>query len=346
MTTSQTNPEPVEQLLTDALQRLDPGPAPARLRQRVLEVSAISPAGGRTGWGLRQGIEAVLGVAAAVLLAVIGFTVFNGLSVAQNVAGPVPSAGQSAAPSPSIIPFDQLTLVGPGMLAPTSSEGPGIAVFAVIVVLALLAVTLRGRRRLIPAAGAVVVTAWALVATLTPVTVSINGFAHALNVEPALPVAGSSESLYYEIAPPSSLFVVGTGWQAESLLPVRFEGFVDRQFGRHGQFIGVQWQGAWLDAAPPGGTSGADRPFAPFDLQPMGPFVWLAGRSGICALGPAFDPAHPSNAEMWTSPAMFDVVVSVLGWPRVIHVEPPFRLVEPGPANCSGDPVPGASPVP
>jgi hypothetical protein len=334
MTTSQTKPEPVEQLLSDALERLDPGPAPARLRRRALDATETLPAGGRTGWGLRQGLEAVLGLAAAVLLAVIGFTVLNGLGVAQNVAGPVPSAGQAAAPAASIIPFDQLTLVGPGMLAPTSNEGPAIAVFAAIVVLAVLAVTLRGRRRLLPVALAVLLTLYAIVATQTPVSVGLSVFAPGLNITRATSAPGSSESLYYETAPARGRFVLGTGWHAESPLPARFEGFVDYQFGYRDTFLGVQWLSAWMDGEPDGGMTGPVAPFAAFEMPRGAQGVWLVGQAGACALGPAFDPAHLDNVVGFASPSMFDVVVSVLGWPRMIHVESPFSMVEPNSASC------------
>jgi hypothetical protein len=334
------NREPVEQQLINELDRLDPGPAPARLRRRALDVPATSPAGGRTGWGLRQGIEAVLGVAAAVLLAVIGLTVLNGLGVAPQVAGPVPTPGASAVPIASAIPFEELTLVGPGMVAPTSGEGPAVAVGAAIVVLGLLAITMMGRRRLVPAATAIALAVYAVVATQVPVSFHTYFSGLGLHIEEAASAPGSSELLYYETAPARSLFVIGTGWRADSPLPVRVEGFVDQQFGYGQGFIGMQWVAVWLDGAQDSGVSGPNRPFTPIEMPAAGQGFWFVGRAGACALGPAFDPAHPDNVGVWTSPAMFDVLVSVLGWPRVIHVEPPFGLVEPGPPSCSGDATP------
>ncbi len=323
------NREPVELQLVDVLDRLDPGAAPARLRRRALEVPENVPAGGRFGLGLRQGIEAVLGVAAAVLLAVVGITVLNGLGISQKIAGPAPTPGASTVPIASANPFEQLTLVGPGMLAPASGEGPVIAVGTAIVVLVLLALTLQGRRRLVPAATAIALAVYAVVATQVPVSFHTYFSGPGLHIEQAASAPGSSETLYYETAPARSLFVIGTGWMADSPLPVRLEGIVDQQFTYSDAFLGMRWMAIWLDGAQESNIAGPNRPFTPMEMPAAGQGFWFVGQAGACALGPDFDPAHPDNVAVWSSPAMFDVVVSVLGWPRVMHVEPPFRMVEP-----------------
>ena len=333
MTTSGDPIDPTERLLSDALQRLDPGPAPDRLRRSAHHVPDTVSTGRGAGLGARQTLEAGLGLAASVLLAIIGYTILGGLGSPLAVAGPAATPQLPAAPSAGVIPFDQLTLVGPGMLAPSAGDGPGLAVGSAVVVLVLLAVTIRGWRRLVPAGLAVLLTVYAIVATQAPVTLGIYFSGPGLNIREATSAPGSSELLYYETAPARGLFVIGTGWLAESPLPVRLDGFVDPQVGWHDQFAGVQWLAAWIDGEPHGGTSGPVRAFEPFELSRDGQGLWFVGRAGACALGSAFDPAHPDNVGVWTSPDMFDAVVSVLGWPRTIHLDAPFHLVEPNPAT-------------
>ena len=101
----------------------------------------------------------------------------------------------------------------------------------------------------------------------------------------------------------------------------------------------------WIDGEPNGGMTGPIRPFTPFDVPRNGQAIWLVGRAGACALGSAFDPSNPGTEIGFHGIDSLDVRLSVLGWPRTVHLQLPFRLVEPEPQTCLG-PTPQASSTP
>ena len=329
--------ERLERELREVLRRRDPGGAPSPLRAWVHDV----PEGdARSETEPRRPIAAVLGLAAVILLAVIGLTTLRHFGPAGVAASSVASgspATPSAVESP-VAAFDP-TLEGPGVSS-TDDLSPAILVVPACAVLASLAFTLRGRRRLIPGVVAVALAAWAVVAMLVPVTLLDSGYGLGLNTVAAPKVPGSGEELLYELAPPNGRFSIGLYLSADGPVPVRVEGIVSPLFGRDPRsFSAMLLTAVWIDGEPNGGMSGPIRPFAAFGMPVNGQSIWLVGKASDCALGSAFDPA--ANGGALGGPVGFEIIdsvdvrVSVLGWPRTIHLPLSFRLVEPD-AGCAG----------
>jgi hypothetical protein len=323
---------PLDHELRDVLRRRDPGAAPAALRNWVLDVPDDTE---RTqSSGPRRPLAAVLSLAAVILLAVIGLTTIRHLGEV-GVAGatvPVGSVSSPSAPPSSGRPFDP-ALEGPGVSA-TDDLSPAILVVLACAVLGGLAFTVRGRRRILPAAVAVVLAGWGVVATLVPVAVLGSGYGLGLNTVQALRVPGSQEELLYELAPASGRFSLGLYLSTDGPLPIRIEGIVSPAFDNRDHNIGVMLTALWIDGEPNGGMTGPIRPFTPFDMPRNGQSIWLVGRAGACALGSTFDPNKGAEAGFEVIDSL-DVRVSVLGWPRTVHLVLPFRLVEPEPQSCS-----------
>ena len=321
--------------LREVLRRRDPGAAPSALRTWVLEVPEDAT---RTGSSRPQRpLAALLGVAAVILLAVIGFSTVRHLGP-TGVAGSSVASGSPATPSAVESPvaaFDP-TLEGPGVSS-TDDLSPAILVVLACTLLAGLALTLRGRRRFVPAAVAAGLAAWAVLGALLPITVFDSGYGLGLNIVRAPTVPGSGVELVYEVAPPNGRFSIGLYLAAEGPVPVRIEGIVSPAFGRDPKsFVGTVLTALWIDGEPNGGMTGPIRPFMPFDMPRNGQSVWLVGRAGGCALGSGFDPTNPSAESGFEIIESLDVRVSVLGWPRTVHVGLPFRIAEPRQALCSG----------
>ena len=325
---SEPNDDPrLSRVIRDALARRDPGPAPFGLRERVLDVPEATTAGRQVSW--RRAIVPALGLAAAVLLAVIGIGTFGNLAPARIAGASVAAGSPGVAPSPSFDP----TLVGPGV-SPTEDFNPAFIVILAIGILAVLAISINDRRgRLIPVAVAVALGGWGLVGTFAPVGIGTNGWGLGLNIVQAAQVPGSNERLLYEVAARDDPFTLGLYLHGDAgPVPFRIEGIVSPAYDRR-SFQGVLFTTLWIDEQSDGGMSGPARPFAPFDLSGSFQSVWLVGRAGRCAVGPTFDPTKPDPASGYASFDSLDVRVTVFGWPRVVRVPLGFSLVEPE-GNC------------
>lgn len=340
MTERPSQPD-LERTLREALRRRDPGSASSALRTWTLGVpeeiehsQSSQP---------RRPFTAVIGLAALMLLAVIGLMTVRQLSSPGGTGATLP---EGSASSPSVVgspvaAFDP-TLEGPGVSA-ADDLSPAILVVAACGLLGVLVITGRGWRRSVPAVLGALLAGWALVGALAPVTVGFSGFGPGLNVVQAPSVPGSSEELLYELAPPSGRFSVGLLIHPSPPLPVRIEGIVSPTYAGRDGFLGVALTAIWIDGEPHGGMTGPARPFTPFDVPRNGQAIWLVGRAGGCALGSAFDPLDPAVVGFQFLESL-DLRVSVLGWPRTIHLALPFRLVEPQPSSCpTPTPVPAGS---
>lgn len=340
--TDQPGDPRLEGELRDVLRRRDPGAAPSTLRNWVQGVPHEAEPNGP--FRLRRPFTAALGLAAVVLLAVIGLTAIRHLGLSGVAAASwsgVPASSQSAGASPAeaFAP----TLEGPGISA-TDDFSPAILVVPACILLVALAFTTRGRGRILSAALAAMLAGWALVGSFAPVTLLDSGYGLGLNTVMAPQVPGTGEELLYELAPASGRFSLGLYLSADGPLPIRVEGVVSPDFGRDPRsFLPTMMLTAlWIDREPNGGMSGPSRPFAPFEMPRGGQSIWMVGRAGTCALGNSFDPSNAATVGGFTIIDSLEVRVSVLGWPRTIHLQLPFRLVEPNPSSCSG-PTPEAS---
>lgn len=331
--------------LRGVLRRRDPGMSPPGLHTWVQGVPEEAERSGP--FRSRRPLTAALGVAAVILLVVIGLTTIRHLGPAGLIgasASGMPTSSHSAAASPTVA-FDP-TLEGPGISA-TADFSPAILVVLVCAVLVVITISVHGWRQLLLTGIAVLLAAWALVGSFAPVTLLDSGYGLGLNVVRAPQMPGSGEELLYELAPARGRFSLGLYLSADGPLPIRVEGVVSPDFGRDPRsFLPTMMLTAlWIDREPNGGMSGPSRPFAPFDMPRSGQSIWTVGRAGTCALGSNFDPSNAATVGTFTIIDSLDVRVSVLGWPRTIHLQLPFRLVEPNPGSCSG-PTPEASSSP
>ena len=274
-------------------------------------------------------------MAGVLLLASIGITTIRNIGGPGGTETEVPSQGASPSVAASPVGAFDPTLEGPGISAPDDAS-PAIFVLLACAVLVALVLTTRGWRRILPAALAAALAGWAVVGMLTPITVLVIGYAPGLNLVRAPEVPGSQEVLFYELAPASGRFSVGLMLLPGGPLPIRIEGIVSPTFGYRDDFLGMLLTAVWIDGEPNGGMSGPIRPFAPFAMSRNGQSIWLVGRAGACAIGSTFDPSNPATVGGFGSMDSPDLRVSVIGWPRTVHLQLPFRVAEPDPPSCPG----------
>lgn len=339
--TEQPGDPRLEGELRDRLRRRDPGAAPSTLRNWVQgvpdeEAEPIKP------FYLRRPFTAALALAAVVLLAVIGLTTIRHLGPAGLAGASLPgqpALSQSAAPSPAEA-FDP-TLEGPGLSA-TDDFSPAILVAFVCAILVVVTISVAGWRRLVTAGVTVLLAAWAVVGSFAPVSILDSGYGLGLNTVRAPQVPGSAEELIYELAPANGPFSLGLYLSADGPLPIRIEGLVAPLFGRDPRSFAptMRLTALWIDREA-NGMGGPIRPFEPFTMPGRGQSIWIVGRAGACALGSAFDPSNQATLGFASIDGL-DVRVSVLGWPRTVRLQLPFRLVEPLADSCPS-PGPGAS---
>lgn len=308
----------VEHELRRLLREREPGPAPLGLRERVDRIPDVEARPGRGRLVARVG--PLLALAAVLVVAVL-----TGQALRLS---PTLPPGASPVPSP-VATFDP-SLEGPGVGPATDPALYWALVLVACAALMLLALVLRGRRRLIPAVVAAALFGWALLGSFMPVPVSVYFSGPGSRTIAATMPTGTDLTQYYVVASPRQPFTFGLGVIADSPLPVRFEGLV----GMPGDLIsnaGPRWTAVWLDADPNGGATGPAMPFVPFDIAGQVRSLWVVGRAGICASGPAFD-QNATGTGGSTSPGLI-LRLSVLGWPRTVDLSQP-AIVEPDTASC------------
>jgi hypothetical protein len=324
-----------EQELREVLRRRDPGPAPYGLRGRVDRIPDDVPVTS----GLRGTLVRLAPTLAAVaVLAMLVVTISGTLGRSP---GPTVGSGPESS-APPTVPFDP-TLTGPGVLA-EPDNGPAGFIAVAVILLGIGALLLPRRRRVIPIALAAALVVYAVVASLVPVTLGTNGYGQGLATKMVVSPPGFEEQVIYEVAAARQPFSVAALVHSDSVVPVTLDGIVEPEL-REPSWGGLTWNAVWLDEdATPGGGGivGPARPFASSVLEP-GDFatLWLVGRAGSCAYGPAFDTAAPPGNLGYTTTDTVRMQVRTLGWPRTIEVTLPFRLVEPS-GTC---PAPTDAPV-
>ena len=327
----------LERELRGVLRDRDPGPAPYGLLERVDRVPETAR---RASGDHRRAVVPLLGLAAALVIVAIGVQVLGQLPL-DGAAGVSPVGSSTAAPVPGATPapaFDPL-LDGPGISA-TEDGSPALLVVIAVMVLGILGVALHGWRRVLPLVPAAALIAYALVATMLPVSVQVYAYGPGLNVVAARTVPGSDEVLWYELAPPDGRFSVAMVLFADAPVPVRLDGILEPNHGQE-PYFGVTWQAVWLDAEPNGGSTGPAEPLTPAEIPRLGLRMLLVGEASPCAIGPAFDPETATEfGAAFTEPGPITLRISVLGWSRAIPLEFEPRLVEP-----ITDPCPGPTPA-
>jgi hypothetical protein len=304
MTTDRQPASDLESALRGFYRDHDPGPSPLGLRRRVDEVPSgfdrVPPL------TMRQLMTPALGLAAA--LAILALAV-GLVPQADLAAGP----GASAAPTTTFDP----NRTGFGLGRAFEATSPWFLVVVAALTLVGLAVRLRGRRALLPLAGAAGAVGYAIVGAFAPVDLHVTGWGPGLNVVEVTLPTGAEGPLYYETAKPGEPYSFGILLIGGDEQRVRIESVVDD----NGSWY---WTAVWLDGEPHGGMMGPAQPFAPFDMTPDGHAVWLVGRASSCALGRAPLEGEPLGSTWMDS---VRVNVTVYGWPRVIELALP-RVVE------------------
>jgi hypothetical protein len=272
-----------------------------------------------------------------VALAVAGVAVAAALVVAvAPLAGfrtpwAGPGASPTAAPGTTFEPY----LAGPGILAGPSDD-PGFLVLIGVLLLSTAALIVRGRRKVLPIAAVIGLVGYALVAAFAPVTLNDSGFGTDLATTMAEEAPASGETIVWEEAAPGEPSVVGLWLGFDAALPVTFDGVIEPASEEDRLPFYPTWHALWLDEqlGDGGSITKPAKPFTPVELRSPYVPIWLVGRAGMCAVGPAFDPADPDPATAYAILDRITVQVRVLGWPRTIEYPLPFRLSEPMPDPC------------
>jgi hypothetical protein len=300
----------LEAALRNRYASLDPGAAPLALR-RVVERIPLSHPGlerpRQRSWSLYLGLAAALAILAVALSGLRGlpFDVSPGASIAPNVT------------------FDP-TLEGPGIVTAPPPGGHGLLVAIAVLVFGLVAVAVRGWRRIVPLGLAAIALAYGVVAAFIPIEVSTHGFGPGIAVSRAEMPPGSSEDLLYVTAgrgEPFS-FVIFLS-EPTGPFPVTIEGLVEPP----GHF-GPRIVAVWNDELPMGGTA-PGRPFVPSVVSNGELTLWLVGKADSCALG-----SPPPGDVGMTGLAPLKVRVSVLGWPREVELHGVPIVFQPDEDRC------------
>ncbi len=324
MSELETREARLERELREVFGDRKPDSAPYGLRGRVGRIPdevGLSVAGRAH---LARVIPLLAAAAAVGVLVTIGNGLLAGLGGPRTVSG----LGASVAPLVSFDPH----LVGPGVAA-TPAGDPGWLVVVGLILLAVAGLTTKGWWRVLPVAGAGILAAYALVASLLPVSIGDRGFGQGIATTMAEESPASDEVIVFEHAAAGEPFSVHLFLYPDSPVPITLEGIVVPFFDEQTPVGYPLWQAVWLDEARNSGSGGADGPGRPFEPVVMddgtGAVIWLVGRAGMCAMGPAFDPQHPAPGNDYAVLTEITFQVRVLGWPRTVTMPLPFRLAEP-----------------
>ena len=321
MSEHETHEARLERDLREVFRGREPGAAPHALRGRVDRIPDEV--------GLSVAGRAFLARAAPLLAAAaaVGVLVTVGNGLLAGLRGPGTGSGPGASVAP-LVSFDP-HLVGPGVTA-TPAWDPGGLVVVGVVLLVMAGLAAKGGWRVLPMAAAVILVAYALVASLLPVSIGDRGFGQGIATTMAPRSPASDESILFERAAAGEPFSVGLFLHADSAVPVTLDGIVVPFFNERTPVGYPLWQAVWLDSAPNFGMMGPGRPFEPVVMNDRtGAVIWLVGQAGMCAMGPAFDPQHPAADSAYSILTEITVQVRVLGWPRTVVVPLSFRLAEP-----------------
>jgi hypothetical protein len=322
----------LERDLRGVLRGLDPGPVPHGLRERLARVPESAPRRPAVRERLSRAVVPVLGLAAAILLAVL---VGPLLSIGP---GPAVQPGTTAGPGS---PFDP-AIRGPGLVLAPAVEAEALVVLVLLVAGGLvLAVAPSGPRRAV--ATLVIMAALGfggaevLRTHATAGPVASSGGIGVLNVEQTEP---AGRYPVYVTAAPGEPFSFGFSVRNDGPLPIRLEGVVRDPNAEEGVVDYPTPRAVWRDGATNGGMTGPTGPVAPFaptDLAP-GEFavLWLVDTASPCAAGPSFDPATGEAATVGLPPLR--VMYSVLGFPRTAAIDLPFDVLQPYRAGCPPGP--------
>ena len=315
----------LERELRGLLGNRDPGPAPYGLRERVDRVPESRPTGASVAERGRRAIVPALGIAAALVLAILA------MPLVTTPAGPGP--GGSSAP---IVTFDP-TLHGPGLVLGPGLEAEILVVLGLLIAAGVvLAVAPSGPRRALAAFALVAVLgaggAQILLTHAATGPVASSGGIGVLNVERSDQSQGGRYPVYVTAAP-GEPFSFGFSVRNDGPLPIRLEGVVRDPAVHDGVVDYPTLRAVWRDGAPDGGVGGPAAPFGPIDLEPGDYIVlWLIWTASPCAAGPSFEPAADQAASVGIPELR--VAYSVLGFPRTAVIDLPFEMLQPYRADC------------
>jgi len=303
-----------------------PDGAPDALRARV---ATVPDTAARAWW--RTPARALTG---AVALAAVVAVVVGAVAV-QPTPLPVTPGGPGAAPP---IPFDPM-IEGPGILRYSvwTLVLVPLVVAAVVGVLGLRwALRRRGQALAIRLAIAAVVAGGIASPALQPGFEMGSAWGpmlgYDLQVEP--PPGADYPTVWYETAEPGGPLVLVLTVRNPGPLPIRLDGLVETQTAATPLI--QRWTALWLGTDPNSFGNRFDQlvSFTPTVVEPHQELqVYLVGRAGLCAFGPAYTLASPVTGHT-SRGREIEFAYSVLGLGSSAPLELPMSLVEPYRENC------------
>lgn len=318
----------LEGAIEAALTRLDPGPAPATLRERVAHVTET----GRMRSPLRVRLSRLalpaLGTAAAVFILVLTLPLLQPIRT-----GPGP--GGSFAPATSFDP----SLQGPGLVSRLTLQAEALVGIGLLIAGGLvLVVAPRGPRRAVVA----LVVAAALLAGSVAIlqTHAVTGsYASSGGIGTRdVGTANPYSPLVVDVtAAEGQPFSFAFSVRNEGPLPVRLDGVVVDPAVQGDSVLFPTWRAVWRGSLSDGVIGGPVAPFAPVGLASGDEvLLWLVATASRCAAGPSFDPATEQLAAVGLPP--IQVSYSVLGFPRTATIRLPFDVLQPYRNGCPAQP--------
>jgi len=332
----------LESLLRSVLAEQRPANGtPPGLRERV---AAIPENHGSRPWFMPPwlGRLAPIGASIASVAAVLVI-----LAIASHGPAIAPGPGGGSGPPPTVTTFDP-TLEGPGLLTdvlPTTEIARWALATLAVVVLArfLIGGSERRTRRGKIVALVVLAAALLLVGRVGPEAGLSRGSAGAVllgyDVDDAAanpPGASSPYALYYENAAASQPTAIMFSVRNNGPVAIRIEGVVVPRVSEG--YVPAHWIAAWL---PPAGRDYEIVPleqvqrFTPTVVEPDHELdIYLVGRAGPCAYGPAFKRTTTGDATFTTLGPTFTVAYSIAGLVSTVDIDTQMAFSEPQRTGC------------
>jgi hypothetical protein len=320
----------VERALRSVLDERRPAQGvPLELRERVAEIPdrALSRIDGPLILRRIARVDvAGLAAAAVVILAFLG-------GVVSRAA--IPAVGHDVTTVPGSHGLDA-DIDRLGLVTGVSDDVAWFVALVAVAILGITALAYRGRRmRVLGVTAGAVLAAAMVLATQTGVEFGYFwGPTLRLNASAQPPAGSDGPTVYYITAEPGQPFAATFDVHNPGPLPVRLEGLVD---GSSPDATWLRWSALWYDDKNEGavGLTSEAKPFVPIDIPSDGHLtLFVVGRAGRCALGPAFQ-LDQADTYGYSTIGEAHLAFSVLGWPGEAVVELPFRIAEPNPGTCS-----------
>lgn len=298
--------------------------APTELRDSVRAI----PDGGGSGRHFdARGLLLQVGSLGAGIAALAGVAVLIA-SGGGFAAGGRPPGGGAAVFDPSVD--------GPGILASPPADQLSMVPWVVAAGAAVIVALIAWRRSRTAKVAAAIVIAGLLAVANVVATQPGLGFGYAWGQRTGLmegDLARPGRSEFYVTSEAGENFLFFFNVANHGTLPVRVLGVIEEP---HLSGMAPRWTaiGMRFDELQSGAVLGFEsaRPFEPIELRPGETLdIYVAGRAGVCAFGPDYEP--PTGSFLGRSDVRF--AFSVLGLQSETRVALPFTVSQPVDEECS-----------